>query len=341
MKVRSWKIRSCTSLAGIALGIGVAAVHGCGNTTSGGLVPSLPVEIGGADRDAGGPLFFTNQQGWQVELDQSVIAVGPFYFNTQPPGTQGLQVGTFIIQVTSQSFVNTLDPTLYPVDGGASGETGSAASADIYLFPPGCSGGGPSGNDVCGADQTPLTTYENLISQCSLFFLENGGLASGSSAYVAGTAQKPEDGGVTIVPFYGFITIDESTGGNPNDPAASPLASLQQVSGACPCPGGCGSSGGCSLDFTTQRSVLQIRVDPSHWFDGVDFSVLIPRAPTCKGTGAADAGCDAGPGWSPDAGPLTWNSVGTDSAFNTELVEQGLRAANGVYLFNVVPQESP
>jgi hypothetical protein len=84
---------------------------------------------------------------------------------------------------------------------------------------------------------------------------------------------------------------------------------------------------------------LQIRVDPSHLFEGVDFSTLIPPPPTCD-AGTSDAGCDAGPGWSPDAGPLTWNSLGTDSAFNTELVEDGLQSSNGVYLFNVVPRGS-
>jgi hypothetical protein len=313
-------------------------VHGC-NSTTGGLISDLPVEIGGADRDAGGPMLFTTSQGWQVELNQAVMAVGPFYFNTQPPGSQGLQVGTFIIQVTSQTFVNALDPTLYPVDGGANGETGAAASVEVDLFPPGCAGGGPSGNDVCSTDSAPIEAYESLISESPLFILQNNGLASGSSAFVAGTAQEPIDGGMLLVPFYGFITIDQSTGGNPNDPAASPLSSLQEVAGACPCSGGCGAAGGCTLEFPAQPSVLQIRVDPSHLFEGVDFSTLIPPPPTCD-AGTSDAGCDAGPGWSPDAGPLTWNSLGTDSAFNTELVEDGLQSSNGVYLFNVVPRGS-
>jgi hypothetical protein len=315
------------------------ALQGC-NATSGGVISDLPVEVGGAARDAGGPMFFATAQGWHVELDQAVMAVGPFYFNTQPPGTQGLQVGTFIVQVTSQAFVDALDPTLYPVDGGASGETGPAASVEVDLFPPGCSGGGPSGNDVCSTDSSVLTAYENLISESPLFLLENGGLAGGSSAFVAGIAQEPRDGGALVVPFYGFITIDQSTGGNPNDPAASPLSSLQEVAGACPCAGGCGAAGGCTLNFPDQPSVLQIRVDPSHWFDGVDFSTLIPPAPTCPDAGVPDAGCDAGPAWSPDAGALTWNRFGADSVFNTELVENGLQSSNGVYLFDVVPANS-
>jgi hypothetical protein len=329
MKLR-WAVMLCA-----------AATQACHNSTSGGLITAMPVQLGGAPRDAGGPLFFTNQQGWRVELDQGVIGVGPFYFNTQPPGTQNLQVGTFIIQITSQFFVNTLDPTLYPVDGGASGETGSAASAQIGLFPPGCSGQGPAGNDVCGSDPTPLSSYESLINEPPTFILENDRLASGSTAFAAGTAQlQTSDGGAVVVPFYGFVTIDESTGGNPNDPATSPLNRLQEVAGACPCPGGCNTAGGCTLDFTSQPSVLQIRVDPSHWFDGVDFSTLIPPPPVCKDAGTGDGGCDAGPGWSPDAGPLTWNSTGADSVFNTEVVEQGIQASNGVYLFNIAPQGS-
>ena len=306
------------------LGIGLGALHGC-NATSGGLIPRLPVQIGGAARDGGGPMFFTTRQGWQVELDQAVFAVGPFYFNTQPPGSQGLQVGTVIVQVTSQSFVNALDPSLQEVDGGGSGESGAAASVEVDLFPPGCSAGGPSGNDACSTNGAAIDAYESLIDEPPPFFLENGGLASGSSAFVAGTASQADAG--LVVPFYGFLTIDTSTGGNPNDPAASPLTSLQQVAGACPCAGGCGAASGCSLVFPASPSVLQIRVDPTHLFDAVDFAALIPPP-------------DAGPAWSPDAGPLTWNTKGPDSAFNTELVEGGLQASNGVYLFNVVEQPS-
>jgi hypothetical protein len=322
-----------------AVALGAAAIHGC-NATSGGLVSNLPFKVGGVARDAGGPLYFTTLQGWQVELDQAVIAVGPFYFNNQPPETQLAQSGTVIIQATTQVFVNALDPTLYPVDGGASGETGPAVSVEVDLFPPGCAGNGAS--DICGSSPTPLQSYEGLIAEPQLFFLENAGLASGSSAFVAGTAQQPQGARTLVVPFYGFITIDETTGGNPNDPASAPLNTLQRVSGAGVCPEGgscvCPDGGSCYLPFTTEPVSLVARIDPTHWFDGVDFASLIPPPPTCGDGGAGDAGCDAGPGWSPDAGALTWNSAGPDGTFNTELVEQGLQAATGVYLFSLEPQ---
>ena len=272
--------------------------------------------------------------------------------------------------MTSQQFVDVLDPTLYPVDGGGNGETGAVTSVQVDLFPPGCAGDGPGdpngGDTFCGTDPLLPYLYSSPITDPNLELLANNtapwcptecaNLANGSSAYASGTATEMlvtmldggltadgveldgglVDAGLVIVPFYGFITIDQSTGGNGNDQAAAPLTSLQQVAGACPCPGGCGGDGGCSLDFTTQPSVLQIRIDPTHWFDGVDFSKLIPAPPTCG------SGCDAGPGWSPDAGALTWNAVGpgADSYFNTALVEEGLQSANGVYLFNVAPKGS-
>jgi hypothetical protein len=322
------RLRSLTLFSGLALAFAAIAVHGC-NTTAGGLISYMPFEVGGAARDAGGPMFFTTPAGWQVELDQAVIAVGPFYFNISPPQQQTTQSGVVILQATSQTFVDALDPTLYPVDGGANGETGTAVSVEVDLFPPGCAGNG--GTDLCGSDPTRLQSYENLISEPPLFFVQDTSLITGSSAFVAGTAQQPRDGGTLVVPFYGFITIDESTGGNPNDPASAPLNTLQRVSGA----GFCLDGGiDCSLIFTNQPAILTARVDPSHWFDGVDFSTLIPPPPTC-----ADGGdeCDAGPAWTPDAGALTWNSVGADSTFNTEVVEQGLQSATGVYLFALVP----
>ena len=86
MRLRFWTVG-----AGLALCAGATAIHGC-NSTSGGLIPYLPVEIGGADREASGPMTFSTQAfgpqgcgrsaagyacGWQVELDQAGIAVGP------------------------------------------------------------------------------------------------------------------------------------------------------------------------------------------------------------------------------------------------------------------------
>ncbi len=167
------------------------------NSTSGQLFEA-PFAVGGVARDAGGPFSFTTPLGWQVTLDQAVIALGPFYFNIQPPQTATLRSGTVIYQVTSQVMVNPLDPTLYPVDGGGDGITGEAVAVEIDLFPP---------------DPTQTLENQNLLDQ--------------SSAFLSGTASLPLDGGLKIFPFAGFITINQSLATNDN-----PLPALQRVNGA-------------------------------------------------------------------------------------------------------------
>jgi hypothetical protein len=404
MRLRVW-----TASAGLLACVAAAALHGC-NSTAGGLIPFMPVEVGGVARDGGGPLFFQTGYfrpqscgysevgyacGWTVELDQAVIAVGPFYFYTAPPSTQNAQTGSVIVQVTAQQFVNVVDPTLYTLDGGANGESGPSDSVDVFLLPPGCTYGQPSntnGGVTCSAtDLSPLATYQKLFEipnpdpadpdggAAGLELLQLQTLASGSTAFVAGKATEMlevmldggfdadghqldgglVDAGLLTVPFYGFITIDQSTGGNGADQAAATVLSLEQVAGASPCAdggetagcsctdaagdGGSGDGGiECSIGFTTQPSVLQIRVDPTHWFDGVDFSLLTQSQ-------------YAGTSWLPDAGggypgpadpsapaPLTWNLLdgrpSADSSFNTALVQGGLQSATGVYLFSLVPQ---
>ncbi|HUB07735.1 MAG TPA: hypothetical protein VMB50_12065 [Myxococcales bacterium] len=397
MRLRPRLLRLGTVGAALSLGAAAAALHGC-NSTAGGLIPSLPVEIGGPARDAGGPLVFGTRYfrpsscgysydgyacGWQVELDQAVIGVGPLYFYTAPPSVQNAQTGSVIIQVLGQQFVDVVDPTLYPVQGGANGESGPSPSVDVFLLPPGCSFGQPSntnGGITCqGASSAPVAAYQDLFTipssnptdpdagPAAFEQLQLQTLASGSSAFVAGTATEMladmidgglvggteldgglVDAGLVVVPFYGFITIDSSVGSGGADQAANTVLSLEQVAGASPCPDGgdspgcvctsvsggdAGEDGGgiqCGLDFTTQPSVLQIRVDPSHWFDGVDFSLLRQEQYTGKA-------------WLPDSGsPLTWNFLNgkpsADSSFNTALVQGGLQSATGVYFFSVVPQ---
>jgi hypothetical protein len=285
----------------LSLSLALSACHGA---TAGGLIPYMPFQVGGAAAANGGTLTVTTPQGWQVELDQAVIAVGPFYFNIQPPETGTEESGTVIIQATSQIIVDALDPTLYQVDAGANGETGHAVAVEIELCPPDLS--------------------QSFVNQSLLNASPGAGQSTvcdqgGSSAYISGTAQREIDGGVQVVPFDGYITIDQSLAN-----ASNPLPALQRVNGA-----------GCDLNFTEAPQVLQARIDPTHWFDQIDFSQLIPPPPTC--TPEMDGGtCDAGPAWSPDAGPLTWP---TDSAFNSQLVT-GLQSQTGVYLFDLQPQES-
>ena len=69
-----------------------------------------------------------------MTLDQALIAVGPFYFNVDPPPTDEFRSGVVIIEATEQTIVDALDPTLHDVTGGADGETGSAVAVEIGLL---------------------------------------------------------------------------------------------------------------------------------------------------------------------------------------------------------------
>jgi hypothetical protein len=141
------------------------ALAACANTTGGDLV-TLPFQAGGTQVAP-----FTTPTGWTVTLDQAVIAVGPFYFNVDPPSTDEFRSGIVIIQATEQTVVDTLDPTLHDVTGGANGETGSAVSVEIGLLAP---------------DADPEL--------------------SPGFAYASGTAVM----GTTTVPFEGQVAVDQS-----------------------------------------------------------------------------------------------------------------------------------
>ncbi len=116
-------------------GLLVLTLAACANTTGGDLV-TLPFQAGGASRDATQPFTFTTPTGWTVTLDQAVIAAGPFYFNVDPPPTDEFRSGVVIVQATEQTIIDTLDPTMNPVVGGANGETGAAVSVEIGLLAP-------------------------------------------------------------------------------------------------------------------------------------------------------------------------------------------------------------
>jgi len=130
-------------------------------------------------------------------------------------------------------------------------------------------------------------------------------LLGSNVGFVAGTATK----GSTTVQFAGPIAI------NPNQATAQqPLPWFQRVNGAA-----------VNLSFLGTPQALELRVDPTHWFDSVDFAQLL------KGV--------------PSDGTYTWNvSACTTSnqtpaqvgecAFLTAL-EQGIKADTGVYLFQL------
>jgi hypothetical protein len=244
------------------------------NATTGNLF-TAPFAVGGAARDAGGSLGFETPLGWEVELDQAKIALGPFYFNIQPPQTATLRSGLVIYEVTSQVVVDPLDPTLHPVDGGGSGLTGQAIAVEIDLFPP---------------DLSQTLEDQTLLEQ--------------STAYLAGTASRTIDGGVQAIPFQGFITINQSLATDSN-----PLPALQRVNGA-----------SCDVSFTTAPSAVELRVDPTHWFDAADFSSLLQLP---------DGGMSTP---TPDGGPYSWS---IDTSFHAQVLN-GIYSLTGVYLFDLV-----
>jgi hypothetical protein len=162
------------------------ALAACANTTGGDLV-TLPFQAGGTQLAP-----FATPTGWTVTLEQAVIAVGPFYFNVDPPPTDEFRSGVVIVQATEQTIVDALDPTLHDVTGGANGETGSAVSVEIGLLEP---------------DATNASASE---------------LAPGF-AYVQGAAVM----GTTTVAFAGQVVVDQSL-----VTPTEPLADLQRIRGA-------------------------------------------------------------------------------------------------------------
>jgi hypothetical protein len=111
----------------------------------------------------------------------------------------------------------------------------------------------------------------------------------GGCAYVAGTATN----GSATVPFQGQVVIDQSL-----VTATEPLADLQRIRGA-----------SVALTFTAAPQLLELRVDPTHWFDQSDFSQLV-----------ASGG--------------TWT---VDTTFAAQLLE-GVKSETDVYLFDLVSQ---
>ncbi len=243
----------------IGLLCAIAALS-CGST--GGALVTLPFRVGGV----AGPLTFTTPTGWTVNLQTARIALGPFYFNSQPPTTQTFRNGTVIIEVTQQVVVDALDPALHDVPGGADGETGTAVAAEIDLFPQ-------------GQPEPPGCNLPNDIG------------------VVAGVATK----GTVQINFSGSISFDTCLA----TPANPPIAQ-QRVRGAA-----------VNLQFTAEPQALELRVDPTHWFDQVDFSQLT--------NGTWDVRSCRPPGPNPP------------SCTFLNLLIQGVRQESDVYSFRLVP----
>jgi len=196
----------------------------CG--TTGGALVTLPISVSGVQ----GPLTFTTNTGWTVNLTTAKAALGPFYFNVSPPSTQSFRNGTVIIEATEQIVIDALDPKPRALNGGADGETGTAVAVEIDLFPP---------------DATQTTAARAQIGSVNF-------------GIVAGTASK----GGTTVSFSGPLAIPALS-----DPSLQttqkPLLAQERIAGAA-----------VDLQFTAAPQTLALKVDPTHWFDSVDFSKL-------------------------------------------------------------------
>jgi hypothetical protein len=116
----------------------------------------------------------------------------------------------------------------------------------------------------------------------------------GNVGLVAGTATK----GATTISFSGPIAIDTNL-----VTPQTPLIALERVRGAV-----------VALDFTAAPQAIELRVDPTHWFDQTDFTELLQSAPA--------------------AGVYTWD---VHSTFLNALV-QGVKSETRVYSFQLVPR---
>ena len=342
------------------LGISAVLWVSC-NANTGGKLITLPFEIGGVDRPAAGPLFFDAPSGagpWQVELDQALMAAGPFYFNIQPPETSTLQSGVVIMQVTQQFAVDALDPTLQWVDGGAAGETGPALSAEVDLFPA-C--GSSAAYSLQVEDTNPAACFANPNLQllqsyagcCGSFDFGNNPSVY-AAALISGVATCPSGWvcGPSCVPSGGCCTSADcpvgascqalqciTAGGGPTSnigdaPDSGPVVvpfqgaiaiDLTRANQGQPAADLQRTAVGCNLSFTDTPSALVVRVDPTLWFAGVSFGELVPAPRPCPDAGLLPDGgaVDAGvcvPVVPP--GPYTWEP---GSNFNSALYEQGIK----------------
>ena len=159
------------------------------------------------------------------------------------------------------------------------------------------------------------------------------------TAYLAGVATREG----AVVEFAGRVQITGALVSSLN-----PIDFLARVSGA-----------DCDLRFTTASGPLQMRVDPSHWFDQANFCNLVQPPPvqvaTDAGTGDGSAGdgsiVTAGPSSGPastagtDAGPSVVGAPCAPSAgtiydwadtnpFNSAVLA-GMKGSVGIYQFSL------
>jgi hypothetical protein len=151
----------------------------------------------------------------------------------------------------------------------------------------------PLAGGADGETGTALTVEIGLLPPDGTESPDDRALLDGNQALVEGTAVQ----GATSVPFSGFVLIDASLA-----TPQVPLQALQRVNGA-----------SADLTFTSSEQQLTMRVDPTHWFDRTDFSLLLAGAPV--------------------DGVYTWTNKDT---FHAQLLS-GIQLTVGVYDFQLSP----
>ena len=239
----------------------------------------------------------------------SRLAPGPMTFCTDPSGspcrgwTVTLQTARIVL---GPFYFNTQSP---PGESTRGGLVVIQATQQFVVDPldpalqdvPGGADGQTDTSHYVEIDLLPLQSFSPASSADRQLF------ADGSTAYMAGTASK----GSTTVPFAGSVVINTSVA-----TPQQPLIALQRVNGAL-----------ANLTFTPDTRMLELRVDPTQWFDAVDFANLLGSTPV-----------GGNYTWSPDN--CVQNSATFDAArctFQFHLLTDGIKQTVGVYQFRLTP----
>lgn len=222
-------------LAGLALAS--LSLTACGDTTGGARV-AFAVRVGGVERAERGVLTFETDQSWRVTLTEARIAVGPIYLNTIAPVVARRSLGDKL----SDLFISSAwahGETHLGV-GRVVGQVTTQVLVDV-LDPTlvAIPGGGDGVDDRV---------------QSLEFWYFNDTAMQGAALRVAGVAEK----GADRVSFEGALVIDERLA----TPQA-PLDTARRVRGV-------------PADFPlSEGGALTVRIDPTGWFRGADFSELL------------------------------------------------------------------
>lgn len=224
-----------TFLAGLALA--TLSLSACGDTTGGARV-SFAVRVGGVERAERGPLRFETDQGWRVTLTEARIAVGPIYLNTIAPVVARRSLGDRLSDlVIAPAWAH---GETHLGAGRIVGQVTTQVLVDV--LDPGLTSI-PGGGD--GVDER-VNSLE--------FWYFNEGAMQNAALRVAGVAERD----AVSVPFEGALVVDERLA----TPQA-PLDMARRVRGV-------------PADFElTEGGALTVRVDPTGWFRGADFSELL------------------------------------------------------------------